>query len=57
MRKSWFTETQIIGMIKELEAALTVADVCRKHGINSEMFLQMQGQVRGIEVSETRTVI
>ena len=33
MRKSRFTETQIIGMIKEQEAGLTVAEVCRKHGI------------------------
>jgi transposase-like protein len=34
MRKSRFTETQIIGMIKEQEAGLTVAEVCRKHGIS-----------------------
>ena len=32
MRKSRFIETQIIGMIKEQEAGLTVAEVCRKHG-------------------------
>ena len=32
MRKSRFTETQIIGMIKEQEAGLIVAEVCRKHG-------------------------
>ena len=34
MRKSRFTETQIIGMIKEQEAGLTVAEVWRKHGIH-----------------------
>ena len=58
MRKSRFTETQIIGMIKEQEAGLTVAEVCRKHGIHRPTgecaaiadrqpreFLQAQGQV------------
>ena len=34
MRKSRFSETQIIGMITEQEAGLTVAEVCRKHGIH-----------------------
>ena len=34
MRKSRFTATQIIGMIKEQEAGLTVAEVYRKHGIH-----------------------
>ena len=58
MRKSRFTETQIIGMIKEHEAGLTVAEVCRKHSIHwpigecaaiadrqSCKFLQAEGQV------------
>ena len=34
MRTSRFTETQIVGMIKEQEAGLTVAEVCRRHGIH-----------------------
>ena len=33
MRKSRFTEAQIIGMIKEQEAGMPTAEVCRKHGI------------------------
>ena len=58
MRKSRFTETQIIGMIKEQEAGPTVAEVCRKHGIHWPTgecaaiadrqpcpFLQTEGQV------------
>ena len=58
MRTSRFTETQIIGMIKEQEAGLTVAEVCRKHGIHWPtgecaaiadrqpcQFLQAEGQV------------
>ncbi len=34
MRKSRFTETQIIGMIKEQEAEMPTAEVCRKHGLS-----------------------
>lgn len=34
MRKSRFTEAQIIGMIKEQEAGMSTAEVCRKHGLS-----------------------
>ncbi len=39
MRKSRFTEAQIIGMIKEQEAGMPTADVCRKHGLSSATFV------------------
>lgn len=42
MRKSRFTEAQIIGMIKEQEAGLPTVEVCRKHGLS----LQAEGQIR-----------
>ena len=38
MRKSRFSETQIIGMIKEQEAGMPVADLCREHGMSSASF-------------------
>ena len=47
MRKSRFTETQIIGMIKEQEAGLTVAEVCRKHGISPASFYKLKGSDAG----------
>lgn len=38
MRRSRFTEEQIIGMLKEHESGVSTADVCRKHGISSATF-------------------
>ena len=38
MRKSRFTEAQIIGMIKEQEAGMPTAEVCRKHGLSQVSF-------------------
>ncbi len=38
MRKSRFSEEQIIGMLKEQEAGLPTAEVCRKHGLSPATF-------------------
>ena len=38
MRKSRFTEAQIIGMIKEQEAGLPTAELCRAHGMSNASF-------------------
>ena len=54
MRKSRFTDTQIIGMIKEQEAGLTVAEVCRKHGISPASFYKLKAKYGGMEVSDAR---
>ena len=54
MRKSRFTETQIIGMIKEQEAGLTVAEVCRNHGISPASFYKLKAKYGGMDVSDAR---
>ena len=54
MRKSRFTETQIIGMIKEQEAGLTVAEVRRKHGISPASFYKLKAKYGGMDVSDAR---
>ncbi len=52
MRKSRFTETQIIGMIKEQEAGMPTADVCRKHGLSPATFYKLKSKYGGMEVSD-----
>jgi putative transposase len=42
MRKSRFTEAQIIGMIKEQEAGLPTAELCRKHGLSPATFYKLK---------------
>ena len=43
MRKSRFTEAQIIGMIKEQESGMPTAEVCRKHGLSQVEFQFLHG--------------
>ena len=52
MRKSRFTEAQIIGMIKEQEAGMSTADVCRKHGLSQGTFYKYKSRYGGMEVSD-----
>jgi len=52
MRKSRFSEAQIIGMIKEQVAGLPTADVCRKHGASQGTFYKFKSKYGGMEVSD-----
>ena len=52
MRKSRFTEAQIIGMIKEQEAGMPTAEVCRRHGLSTATFYKLKAKYGGMEVSE-----
>lgn len=54
MKKSRFSEEQIIGMLKEQEAGQQTAEVCRRHGISPATFYKWKAKYGGMEVSEAK---
>ena len=54
MRKSRYTEDQIIGALKEHAAGLSAADLCRKYGISDATFYKWRSRYGGMEVSDAR---
>ena len=54
MKRARFTEEQIIGILREQEAGVPVADLCRKHGLSSPTFYKWKAKYGGLDVSEAR---
>jgi putative transposase len=54
MKKSKFTESQIIGILRQQEAGKTVADICREHGISQPTFYQWKSKYSGMEVAQLK---
>ena len=54
MKRSRFTQEQIIGVLKEHQAGATAADLCRKHGISDATFYKWRSRFSGMEVSDAK---
>jgi putative transposase len=54
MKRSKFSEEQIIGILREQEAGSPTAEVCRRHGISSATFYAWKAKFGGMEVSDAK---
>lgn len=56
MKKSRFTETQIIAILKESDAGLKVEEICRKYGISSATYYKWKSKYSGMEASDIKRI-
>jgi len=54
MRKSKFSESKIVTLLKEAEAGRKVSNICREHGISSATFYQWRSKYGGMEASDIK---
>ncbi len=54
MKRSRFSDEQIIAILKEQEAGMPTAEVCRRHGISPATFYKCKAKYGGLEVSEAK---
>jgi putative transposase len=57
VKRSRFTEDQIIGVLKEHELGTKTADLCRKHGISEATFYAWKSKFGGMDVSEAKRLM
>jgi putative transposase len=56
MKRNTFSESQILAVLKEQEAGVKVADICRKHGISDATFFNWKNRYGGMTMSEIKRV-
>ena len=56
MKRSRFSETQIVAILKEADAGMKVADVCRKHGISQPTYYNWKSKYGGMSASELKRI-
>ena len=56
MKKSKFTDTQIIAVLREVESGMKVEEVCRNHGISSATYYKWKSKFGGMDASELKRI-
>ena len=56
MKKSRFTESQIVAVLKQHEAGMSVADLCREHGITNATFYKWKAKYGGMDASQLKRI-
>ena len=54
MKRSRFSDEQIIGILKEQEAGAATVEICRRHGVSSATFYKWKAKFGGLEVTEAK---
>jgi putative transposase len=54
MKRSKYTESQIVGILKEADSGVAVKEVCRKYGISDATYYKWKSKYGGLEVSDVR---
>lgn len=54
MKKTRFTESQIIGILKQQQSGISVHDICREHGISQATFYNWKSKYSGLEVNQLK---